>query len=244
MRKRLWIILGIVVAIAFIAVMSYCVFSIGKIDVDTTVDMAVMTKEEKSEIIEISGIREGKNIFAIDENIAKSNIELSMPTLKVISIERAFPNIVYIHVTRRTPVFWMLLDGGKYAILDRELKIIEISDVYDTSLTQIVGVKAESVALGEILPDSKVLLNLIKGAETNSFINARFSAFYRKVVVEENYIYLTSNTGVIFQLPISQNINESVTGSYGYYLNNASERGRNSGYIYLDEYGWYWKESL
>ena len=179
MRKRLWIILGIVVAIAFIAVMSYCVFSIGKIDVDTTVDMAVMTKEEKSEIIEISGIRKGKNIFAIDENIAKSNIELSMPTLKVISIERAFPNIVYIHVTRRTPVFWMLLDGGKYAILDRELKIIEISDVYDTSLTQIVGVKAESVALGEILPDSKVLLNLIKGAETNSFINARFSAFYR-----------------------------------------------------------------
>ncbi|MDE6884749.1 MAG: FtsQ-type POTRA domain-containing protein, partial [Clostridia bacterium] len=126
MRKRLWIILGIVVAIAFIAVMSYCVFSIGKIDVDTTVDMAVMTKEEKSEIIEISGIRKGKNIFAIDENIAKSNIELSMPTLKVISIERAFPNIVYIHVTRRTPVFWMLLDGGKYAILD--ISLIHISE--------------------------------------------------------------------------------------------------------------------
>lgn len=244
MRKRLWIILGIVAAIALVAVMSYCIFAVGKIDVDTTVDMEVMSQEEKSELIEISGIRKGKNVFSIDEEIAVSNIEIAKPKLKVISIERAFPNVVYIHVTNRTPVFSLGLNDGRYAILDRELKVIDITDTYDSALTELTGVSAEEITLGKVLQDSKVLLTLIKGAELNSFINARFCAFYRKVAIEENYIYLTSNTGVIFQLPISQNINESVIGSYGYYLNDASENGKSSGYIYLDEYGWYWKASL
>ena len=244
MRKRLWIILGIVAAIALIAVMSYCVFAIGKIDVDTTVDMEVMTQEEKSEIIQISGIRKGKNIFSIDESIAIENIEVAKPNLQVISIERTFPNIVLIHITRRTPVFRLRLSDGRYAILDRELKVIDISDTYDSALTELTGVSAEEIALGRVLQDSKTLLNLIKGAESISFINARFCAFYRKVAIEGDYIYLTSNTGVIFQIPISQNINESVIGSYGYYLHDASDGGRNGGYIYLDEYGWYWKDSL
>ena len=158
--------------------------------------------------------------------------------------KRQFPNGVYIYVTRRTPIFYMALSGGQYAILDRELKVIAVQDDYDPQLTQLVGVVADSVKLGEILPDSKMLATMIKGAERCSFINARFSAFYRKVVVDGSYVYLTSNTGVIFQLPISSNIDESVVGSYSYYFDDASEKGRSQGYIYLDTRGWYWKESL
>ncbi|MDE5755991.1 MAG: FtsQ-type POTRA domain-containing protein [Clostridia bacterium] len=244
MRKRLWIILAVIVGIAVISVMAYCVFSIGKVDVNSTVDIAVLAQEEKDEIIALSGIQKGKNIFAIDEDIATSNIELSIPKLKVISIERTFPNGVYIYVTRRTPVFYMELTGGQYAILDRELKVIAIEDSYDVALTQLVGVEVDSVKLGEILPNSQMLATLIKGAERCSFINARFCAFYRKVVVDGAYVYLTSNTGVIFQIPISSNIDESIVGSYGYYFDGASEKGKSGGYIYLDKRGWYWKESL
>lgn len=143
MRKRLWLILGIIVGIAVISVMAYCVFSIGKVDVNTTIDIAVLSQEEKDEIIALSGIKKGKNIFAIDEDIAIENIEKSLPTLKVISIERTFPNGVYIYVTKRTPVFYMALSAGEYAILDRELKIISIQNSYDAQLTQLVGVNAE-----------------------------------------------------------------------------------------------------
>ncbi len=249
MRKRLWLILGIIVGIAVISVMAYCVFSIGKVDVNTTIDIAVLSQEEKDEIIALSGIKKGKNIFAIDEDIAIENIEKSLPTLKVISIERTFPNGVYIYVTKRTPVFYMALSAGEYAILDRELKIISIQNSYDAQLTQLVGVNAENVEIGSILPNSQILAKLIKGAELCSFINARFSAFYRKVEVDNSYIYLTSNTGVIFQLPISSNIDESVIGSYGYYIGTnefegASEKGKSEGYIYLDKHGWYWKATL
>lgn len=244
MRKRLWIILGVIVGVALIAVMVYCVFSIGKVDVNSTVDIAVLSQEEKDEIIALSGIQRGKNIFAIDEDIAGKNIESAIPTLKVISIERTFPNGVFIYVTRRTPVFYLALAGGQYAILDRELKVIAIQDNYDANLTQLVGVVADSVKLGEILPDSKMLSALIKGAEKCSFINARFCAFYRKVVIDGSYVYLTSNTGVVFQLPVSSNIDESVVGSYGYYFTYANEKGKSEGYIYLDKHGWYWKESL
>ena len=143
----------------------------------------------------------------------------------------------------------MMLSGGQYAILDRELKVMHIQDGYDPQLTQLVGVTAESVSVGEVLPNSQILLKLIKGAEQCSFINARFCAFYRRVEIDTDYIYMTSNTGVIFQLPISSNIDMSVIGSYTYYIGGndfegASEKGKSSGYIYLDKRGWYWKESL
>ncbi|MDE6472566.1 MAG: FtsQ-type POTRA domain-containing protein [Clostridia bacterium] len=252
MRKRLWVILGIIVGIAVISVMAYCVFSIGKIDVNTTVDIAVLSQEEKNEIIALSGIKKGKNIFAIDEDIAIENIEKSLPTLKVISIERTFPNGVYIYVTKRTPVFYLALSGGEYAILDRELKIISIQNSYDAQLTQLVGVKAENIEVGNILPNSQILAKIIKGAEQSKgrFVNARFCAFYRKVEVDSSYVYLTSNTGVIFQLPISSNIDMSVIGSYGYYIGDEngfeglSEKGKSEGYVYLDKHGWSWKENL
>ncbi|MCX4362886.1 MAG: FtsQ-type POTRA domain-containing protein [Clostridia bacterium] len=244
MRKRLWIIFGIIVSLAVISVMAYCVFSIGKVDVNTTIDLAVLSNEEKDKIVELSGIEKGKNIFAIDEDIAIQNIELNMPTLKVISIERTFPNGVYIYITRRTPVFSLALSGGKYAILDRELKVISIDDVKNDLLTELVGVTADSINLGETLPDSRILAAVVKGAERCSFINARFCAFYRKVVIEESFVYLTSNTGVVFQLPVSSNIDESVIGSYGYYYDGASEKGKSEGYIYLDKHGWYWKAEL
>ena len=245
MRKRLWIILGIVVGVAVIAVLSYCVFSIGKVDVNTTTDMAVLSKAEQKEIVSLSGIKKGKNIFAIDEDVAIANIEKSKPTLKVISIERTFPNGVYIYVTNRTPIFYLSLGSGQYAILDRELKVIAIQDNYDEKLTQLVGVATEGVSLGKNLSDSQTLARVIKGAEKCSFINARFCAFYRKVEIDNSYVYMTSNTGVVFQLPISTNIAESVIGSYGYYLENATEKGKSEGYIYLiDKRGWNWKETI
>lgn len=242
MHKRLWVILGIIVSAVVLSVVLGVMFSIGGVDVNTTNDITV-DDGVKSEIIALSGIKKGKNIFSIDEAIAMENIEINRPELKVISIERKFPNKVVVYVTRRTGVFSLALDDGRFAVLDRELKVISIDGQADKSLTKLSGVPSDSVSLGQALDFKyKILLNLIKGAESCSFINERFSTFFVSMNVQDDVIDLKTNTGVVMRIPVSSNISESVVGCYSYYLDKTSVKGKSSGVICLSNIGWKWED--
>ncbi len=241
MHKRLWVILAVIASAVVLAVVLGTLFSIGGVDVNSTNDIT-LSAEQKTEIIALSEIKRGKNIFSIDEAIAIDNIELNQPSLKVISIERKFPNKVVIYVTGRTGVFCCKTADGEYAILDREMKVISMSDVKDNSLTELVGLQDETLTLGHELDyRNGLLLKMVKGAERCSFINERFSTFFVKTEVKEDTIDLTTNSGVIMQLPVSSNIDESVIGCYNYYLNKTSALGKSSGYIRLKDNGWKWE---
>ncbi|MDE5549512.1 MAG: FtsQ-type POTRA domain-containing protein [Clostridia bacterium] len=240
MHKRLWIILAVIASAVVLAVVLGTLFSIGGIDVNTTNDIT-LSAEQKLEIIEISQIKKGKNILSIDESIAISNIELNQPELKVISIERKFPNKVVIYVTKRTAVFSCKMEDGRYAILDRELKVIAISNNENYSLTSLSGLD-EEIELGQVVNFKNGLFaKMIKGAERCSFINERFCAFFPQVDIYEDYINLTTNSGVIMQIPMSSNIDESVIGCYNFYLNKTSSVGKSSGIIRLKDSGWKWE---
>ncbi|MDE7337198.1 MAG: FtsQ-type POTRA domain-containing protein [Clostridia bacterium] len=241
MHKRLWIIVAVIASAVVLAVVLGTLFSIGGVDVNTTNDIT-LSAEQKSDIISLSEIKKGKNIFSVDEAIASDNIELNHPALKVISIERKFPNKVVIYVTGRTGVFSFRMENGQYAVLDRELKVISISGNRNSSLTELTGLPDESIKLGQIVDyRNGLLLKMVKGAERCSFINARFSAFFTKAEIKEDTIDLTTNSGVIMQLPVSSNIDESVIGCYNYYLNKTSPLGKSSGYIRLKDNGWKWE---
>ena len=241
MHKRLWVILAVIASAVVLAVVLGTLFSIGGIDVNTTNDIT-LSAEQKSDIIGLSEIKKGKNIFSVDEGIAISNIEINQPTLKVISIERKFPNKVVIYVTSRTAVFSCKMKDGRYAILDRELKVIAFSDSENYSLTRLSGLEEENLELGQVFNYKNGLLaKMIKGAERCSFINQRFSTFFTQIDVKEDVINLTTNSGVIMQLPIAANIDESVIGCYNFYLNKTSEVGRTSGIIRLKTKGWMWE---
>lgn len=242
MHKRLLIIFGIIATVVLLAVLLYIVFAVGNVSVNTTNNIA-LTEQQKSDIIKLSGIKSGNNIFAIDEDIAIENIEISYPKLKVLSIERKFPNNVYIYVTDRTGIFSLRLADGRYAVLDRELKVTEILAENDDKLCVLDGVAVTNVKEGYVLDDSQILLTMMKGAERCSFINARYYSFIRKTQVLDKEIWLTTNTGVIICLPISSNIDQSMINAYGYYLEHTSDTGKTSGKIVLSEDGWVWQNS-
>lgn len=244
MHKRLLIIFGIIASVVLLAVLLYIVFAVGNVSVNTTNNIS-LTPQEESDIIELSGIKSGNNIFAIDEDIAVQNIEISYPKLKVLSIERKFPNNVYIYVTDRTGVFSLKLADGRYAVLDREFKVIDIvlESEKDDKLCVLDGVATDNVRTGYVLDNSSVLLTMMKGAEKCSFINARFYSFIVKTQVFEEEIWLTTNTGVIICLPISSNIDQSMINAYGYYLQYTSSDGKSSGKIVLTEDGWDWQSA-
>lgn len=242
MHKRLLIIFGIIASVVLLAVLLYIVFAVGSVSVNTTNNIS-LTPQQESDIIELSGIKGGNNIFAIDEDIAIQNIEISYPKLKVLSIERKFPNNVYIYVTDRTGVFSLKLADGRFAVLDREFKVIDILFENDETLCVLDGVATDNVRTGYVLDNSSVLLTMMKGAEKCSFINARYYSFIRKTQVFENEIWLTTNTGVILCLPVSSNIDQSMINAYGYYIKYTSESGKSQGKIVFTDDGWDWQNS-
>ncbi|MDE7079749.1 MAG: FtsQ-type POTRA domain-containing protein [Clostridia bacterium] len=240
MHKRLWVILAVIASAVVLAVVLGTLFSIGGVDVNTTNNIT-LSAEQKSEIIELSQIKKGKNIFSVDEGIAIGNIELNQPTLKVISIERKFPNKVVIYVTNRTAVFSCRTEDGRYAVLDREFKVIAFSNTENSSLTKLSGLDDVNFELGQVVEyKNGLLVNMVRGAERCSFIN-EFYTFFPKVDVGDDVINLTTNSGVIMQLPISSNIDESIVGCYNFYLQKTSELGKSSGFIRLKDSGWKWE---
>ena len=257
MNKKL---LGVIIAatvIIVLAIVLWVTFTIRNITLDTTSNL-VLTPEQEAELISDSGIKMKSSIFSVDEAIVIKNIERTHPSLKVISVERKFPNTVCVNLTNRTPVYSIELSTGARAILDRELKIVDIveSDADYDYITRITGYKvAGAVQPGAMLTGITFLKEITAEAENMSFVNQRMSSFIPEIEYskadtdkddEVNKILLKTKTGVILV------VNEEI-GSMGKYFNYAytkyytelTEHQRSTGFVYLTEDNvWTWSLAL
>lgn len=235
MNKRLTIIFISLAVVVLLVVLSCVIFIIGDVQVETTSNLT-LTDEQKASIVNDSQIAKYSSIFALSEEKASEYIESKNPTLKVVMIERKAPNKVVINITSRTGLFAVATEGG-YAVFDRDLKRIDnVSDIDDKFLCVASGIDVSSVAIGQFLDNDK-LVAMIRAAEEVSFVGARFGAFFTQMQVGETYVDLTTNTGVIFRLNLSDNIGTILKQCYNFYLNAASEAQKSSGYIYLSNNG-------
>ena len=145
---------AVLTLIVVVIVLNITLFTVSDISVYNKVVSELIVDDD---IIEASDIAIGSNIFALSERKAIKNIELANPYVRVTSIERRFPGKVVIHVTVRTPVMTVKVsDSEDYALLDSNLKILDIVDAYSKlyrASTKVIGISVESAALGESLLD-------------------------------------------------------------------------------------------
>ena len=238
MNKKAVVSLIVIFTVIALIVITSLLFMVNSITVEATSDLH-LTASEEAEIVEDSKIVLHSNMFSLAENIAISYIELSHPYIKVISIERKFPSKVCINVSKRTPVLAMPLTDGTYALLDRELKVLElVPEVEYPYVTIISGTSISTPQLGAFCDDRLGWLsNIVTEAEGLSFVNARFATLIPSITFEEasegnlGKIYLQINTGVTFVL-------ENNTLALGDYFNYAytkymklNDLEKSSGYI-------------
>ncbi|MDE6967052.1 MAG: FtsQ-type POTRA domain-containing protein, partial [Clostridia bacterium] len=125
MNKRLIIIFVCLALFVLTLVVGAVVFTVN--DVDILLNSQENVAFDKAKILNISGIKKGQSVFTINSDKASANIEKQFPELKVIKIERSFPNKVRIHLDTRKAILKMKISNSdSYAVLDRELKIINI----------------------------------------------------------------------------------------------------------------------
>lgn len=237
MNKKLVILLSCLAVIVVIVICMSIAFTIDEVNVKTTNGLTI-DEEVINDIILDSGIVAHSSIFGLEESTAISNIEKMHPELKVISIERKFPNDVYINISKRIPILSVAISDGSFALLDRELKVVEIvSEVEGAYITPITGISVNQIQKGSFV-EFEWLKPIISSAEDLSFVNERFSTLITKierVTYEdlENQTLLTTNTGVVFV--IDDNLGTDAFNSfYTYYINEKNVTNQDHGYIYYD----------
>jgi len=249
-KKLLGVIIGVVAVVAIIIVLGVT-FIIRHVTIDTTSTLS-LTDEQIAVIASDSGIVVKSSILSVDEQTVIKNIENKYPSYKVVSVERKFPDTVCINITNRTPVYVMAIQDGSYALIDRELKIVDIVDEISelTYVTKISGYTLNSVQKGGFL-NIGFLSEITDEAENVSFVNQRMASFipsieYSKVNNDVNNILLKTNTGVILVIKeVSGQMGSFFNYAYTKYYNELTDNQRSTGYVYLTtDNVWTWSTTL
>ena len=252
-------IIAFIAIVAFIVVfvlLNMTVFTISHITVQNEVYSNYI---DKTAIIASSGIEYNQNIFLLNENNARAKIEAAFPYLEVVTIERTFPSSVVIHVNMRTPVMSIAVAGkmDTYAIIDTDLKILDVVDKEDDLYKMATHINAENKVVapevGTYLDDSEPINRCLKqiGYVADNE-DLQFWHFFSSITIENNVAYVTLRTGVAVVLTEIDTIDvkHDLRIALAYYATlDEQDYHRRTGYIYFDRTkgeagGWVWSEQV
>ncbi|PRR78753.1 Cell division protein DivIB [Clostridium liquoris] len=115
----------------------------------------------KDEIIKLSGINKGDNIFYTNMDNIKNGI-ITNPYIMKVEIKRELPDTILINVKEREAVFYGEKDG-KFAIVDKNGIVLEIrKDIKNMNLVKLQGFDVEKSQIGKpIATDDDRKLQLV-----------------------------------------------------------------------------------
>lgn len=106
---------------------------------------------QKDEVIKLSNVQAGNNIFYINTKHSKENI-LSNPYVEDVKIKRKLPNKLEILVKEREVAFYGK-KGNKFIIIDKNGVVLEQKDnIKDMDLIKLEGMDFKKAKIGEKLP--------------------------------------------------------------------------------------------
>lgn len=235
-KKHVVLIVGLVL-IAAIALINGLLFRVKTVTVDFDTETSIQAEEGEAEkIIAASGIKKGKNIFGVSESRMIKNINAALPGVRVVNIERIFPNRIVIHVSKRVPVYLIKYrntsDAAKYVVVDGDMVVLGFYDEEpdEQSFVFVDGfelVGKYTIETGRTLPvefgkSIYYLQNVAAGLYNCKLTPAQFIAFIKKVKFENGIIDLCTRRGVVMRLGgnlTTEQVSERVPLAYSWYKN-------------------------
>lgn len=247
MNKRLIILFACLAVVVVIVILATVVFSVRNIEV--LIPDQWEEQFDKAKIVSSSKIKLNTSIFAVSEKKAIANIEKSVPYAKVVTIERVFPSTIRINIVRRDPILAVVLgESSQYALLDRELKVLEIVDgssLASDNITVINGYKytGETADLtGNILApidEMKYVKELIAACESMDIINGKLPIFADSFdVSRDGYIIIRTVKGINISIMTNSNLSiaNQFRSMYTYFLTTENKHDK-SKYIVITNDG-------
>ncbi len=189
-KKIIAIIIGLLLVISIAAIGQ--LFNVKAVEVSYSGDKVIAA--DSQEIIALSEISIGQNIFTIDENVAEATIEEGFGNvLKVSSIERVFPNKVVIHIELRDLLFAVNSTDGETYITDEEFQVnsIKKGDLTNFDYSSLVAINGIIVNGSFNIAELKLAKQIISGMHTLGFDNAGVKAFIKSLDFYENTVTIS-----------------------------------------------------
>ncbi|HEY8390231.1 MAG TPA: FtsQ-type POTRA domain-containing protein [Clostridia bacterium] len=238
MRKKLIILFSILTFVAVMIIFNSTVFTVKKISavVTNVQDTSLCQKIIKNADVPV------QSIFFLSEKKIKENVSRSVPEVKVIKIERKFPDKLIIHAYKRTKICYIKYDNVFY-ILGEDLVVIDIINTRPTGIAELFlyndvdMINARKGFELDIQTIAKIdLLNLIKCIKN---IGYQYFELIQKIHYfrKTNDIYLKTFSGVTIHLSNTERLQEKTVIAFSLY--NHTPVYRTSGTIsaYIDKDG-------
>ncbi|MCH3971538.1 MAG: FtsQ-type POTRA domain-containing protein [Oscillospiraceae bacterium] len=171
-RKRMQVLFYI---LAFLAVLVtavvLCVIFLFQI---RTIEVSGTSRYTVSQITAASGVKQGTNWFQVNTDTTAKNVEKACPYLTEVAVSRQLPSKVIIQVKEGKPsgaVLW----NGKYILMDKNGRVMVISDSVPSNVPVIKGLTVQSAELGSVVSFADNQRSSIYRQVTQAIVDTGFS---------------------------------------------------------------------
>ncbi|MCI9031695.1 MAG: FtsQ-type POTRA domain-containing protein [Clostridia bacterium] len=237
-NKKLIIVLIVITSITLLVVLNSVIFSVQNIsaycynDSDTALDGSV---------IENSGIKKGGSIFTLNKDKVIESVTNGVHNVKIINIEKKFPNSVSINYVRIYE-YLRIKNDDKYYFCSNDGKIMRISEnpgLTTESIELRLASKIENTTEGETFASSSSADVQL----TSAILSALEQLGYRREAVEMidfidiskgQRVFVKMHSGVMYELQGTGNIAAKLRIAQSVYVGATPEQ-RVSGTIIVPD---------
>lgn len=233
-RKRLYIIFGILMALTLIAFASSAIFSVKTVEGYCNIKLDDETLDRR--VSDAASFVKGVSIFSVNESEIAQKVESEVPGIKVVNIERMFPNRISVNYVRLYEYFELYLDG-KYYTMSIDGKVVNESDASggQGKVIKLIFEPQVEPEIGAMIvpPQATAIIRTMErldykktdAASIISHINFTYS---------KSYIYVKTVKGVTIRLKTNDNLEdlgEMLRLGLTTYVNGLSEEKRTKGML-------------
>lgn len=193
-NRRLITIFSILLGITLFVLLGSIIFSVKTVNT-RCLNYAYSDEEIEVQILENTNIPKGQSIIFVSEEKIINSIQENVPNVKVINIERKFPNRITIHFIKLFDYF-EVYSGGHYYTLTHEGRVTKKLDTpqpKDKKIT-IVSKSSDRLSVGDYLyADSKrqILSEIVSCLE-------RLDLAEQKATTRFDFIDIETNDGCLY----------------------------------------------
>lgn len=153
-----------------------------------------------SKLKEYAALRSGVNLFEVDFDELRANLE-SVPLVESVQIQRRLPDTLFVRVTERVALAQVSWKWRAMPFLvDRHGKVLPVTRS-GRSLPMIEGVRIEKLCPGDSIEDEGVLYVLSLLAECDALRLSTMIKFERFDLRYPDYITATLSSGIAVRFP-------------------------------------------
>lgn len=115
-----------------------------------SIDVEGVTKYAPEQIVQVSGLSTGENLFLSDKRTAQNHIIASFPYVEEVDIAIKIPNTLQINIKEAAPAY-LIQNGKKYIVVSDKGRILDHADQVTLDVPLIIGCKLNSNKIGDYI---------------------------------------------------------------------------------------------